>query len=709
MLKRAYRAGLVLSLCLTATACESRHVATVTDGALRVADGTARFTGLIEEAPRLAAVFCDHAVLQRHRAVPVWGTARPGHRVVVEFANQKLATVAGDEGRWIVRFDPMHAGGPYELKVSSGMGKVERKDIMIGEVWVCSGQSNMAWPLSAVNEAQREVRDAVRPNIRLFTVPRRLALGPSDDVEGHWSPCSPQTARGFSAVGYFFGRELYRRLGVPIGLINASWGGSRAEPWTPRRFLNDMPELADTLAGMDKQVEQYHRGRDEAMREFHQATKDYNLTLQKYMGEVMKKDAGSKGGWQQVGLDTAGWETMKLPALWEDTKVGNFDGIIWFRREVDIPEPWAGQDLLLELGPVDDDDVTFFNGVQIGAMGYGRQNHWMTPRSYPVPSSLVKAGKATIVCRVLDGGGGGGFGGEPGQMRLSLANAPARTMPLAGEWLYKVGFGEAGFRVPGPPRRPSLPRGVGSMYNGMIAPIQPYAIAGAIWYQGESNAGRPIEYRTLFPRMIRSWRETWGQDDFPFLFVQLANFTPAPAEPDEGGWAWLREAQTMALATPNTGMAVTIDIGEAGDIHPRNKQDVGKRLALAAMVKAYGRTTLVHSGPMYESMKIDGGTVRLKFRHVGEGLEAKGGPLKRFAIAGEDGKFVWADAEIAPPAGEDKPADTVIVRAASVAKPAAVRYAWSSNPAGCNLYNKDGLPASPFRTDDWPRPKPAGP
>jgi sialate O-acetylesterase len=646
----------------------------------------------------LPAVFSDHAVFQQGREIPVWGTGEPGHRVVVRFAGQTKGAVVGDGGRWIVRLEPVAAGGPHDLAVCDGLTWLRRKDILVGEVWVCSGQSNMEWRLSSAANGPQEVADANYPQIRLLTVPRLAKPMPVDDVDARWTVCRPETAGSFSAVGYFFGRYVHKTLGVPVGLINASWGGSAAEPWTPRRFLTPRPEFADALKAYDDRVAQWQSARPGLLAAYEQAKKDYPATFAQFMEALAKGDLGTKGRWHEPDANAADWKTMDLPQLWERTEVGAFDGIVWFRKEVEVPPAWAGKDLTLGLGPIDDDDVTYFNGGKVGATGYGTPRHWQTPRRYTVPGALVRAGRNVIVSRVLDGGGGGGFGGLPAQMKLSRPGAPPdRALSLAGAWRYRIGCSTAGKRVPSPPRPPSEPTGPSGMYNGMIAPLVPYGIAGAIWYQGESNAGRPIQYRTLFPLMIRGWRTVWQQGDFPFLFVQLANLGRAPKQPDAGGWAWLREAQLRTLALPKTAMAVTIDIGDANDIHPRNKQDVGKRLALGALAVEYGRDG-VHSGPIYRSMTVEGNKVRLRFRHVGGGLVAKGPDapnLKQFSIAGIDQKFVWAHAKI--------DGETAIVWSDAVSAPAAVRYAWATNPEGANLFNAEGLPASPFRTDDWPR------
>ncbi|MHB9026562.1 MAG: sialate O-acetylesterase [Armatimonadota bacterium] len=478
---------------------------------------------------KLPAVFCDNMVLQRGIADPVWGWAAPGEQVTVSIAGQQVKATAGADGNWKAKLAPLQAGGPFEMTVA-GNNTLTLKNVMVGEVWVCSGQSNMEWVVRNVNNAAQEIAAANYPGIRMFTVTKIISYEPKANCTGWWAICSPQTVSAFSAVGYFFGRELHKALGVPVGLINTSWGGTPAQSWTDRQSYLDNPLLKPTMDYTDSAMQKYANATETAMRE--------------WLAAVDKAKAEGK----------------------------------------------------------------------------------------PLP-----------------------------------------TPPF----------------VPGDPRSSAaMPTG---LYNGMVAPLIPFGIAGAIWYQGESNAGQPALYRTLFPAMISGWRRAWGQGDFPFLFVQLANFYAQQTTPVESGWAELREAQTLTLALPNTGMATIIDIGEAGDIHPRNKQDVGKRLALWAQAQTYGKKDVVYSGPMYDSMTVEGNKIRLRFQHLGGGLVTKdGGPLKGFAIAGADGKFVWADTVI--------DGDSIVVSSAEVANPTIVRYAWANNPV-CNLYNKAGLPAVPFRTD----------
>ena len=470
---------------------------------------------------KLHPLFGDHMVLQQGIAAPVWGTAEPGEEIAVAIGDQKKSAKAGADGRWMAKLDPLKAGGPLELTVA-GKKSITLKDVLVGEVWVASGQSNMQWSVKQSASPEPEIAAANYPKLRLFYVPRIPAAEPVRDVNAKWEVCTPETIPNFSAVAYYFGRDLQKAIDVPVGLIHTSWGGTAAELWTSKRVM-----------------------------ESHEGLKDY---------------------------------------------------------------------------------VTFYQKR--------RETHAAQMAKFKEDSEKAKAE------------------GKP------APKAPGNFMDAS------------------------------CLYNGMIAPLIPYGIKGAIWYQGESNAGNAKGYQALFPAMIRNWREDWGQGDFPFLFVQLANYMKRQESPGESNWAELREAQTKTLALPKTGMAVIIDIGAANDIHPKNKQDVGKRLALWAQSQVYGKD-IVYSGPLYDAIKVEGDKVRISFKQAGSGLEAKGGKLTGFAIAGEDRKFVWAEAKV-----EGK---EVVVSCPQVAKPVAVRYAWADNP-DCNLYNQEGLPASPFRTDDWPKP-----
>jgi sialate O-acetylesterase len=623
-------------------------------------------------ALKLPALFSDHMVLQQKMSCPVWGWAKDGTSVTVEINGQKATAMARD-GRWQVKLPALEAGGPYKLTVRTPESKIELNDVLVGEVWVCSGQSNMEWAVESSNNAKAEIATADYPKIRLFTVKQDIATTPQRDVTGQWAVCTPETVKDFSAVGYFFGRDLLKSGVKPIGLIHTSWGGTPAEAWTSMETLRNDSDFTPILEREKEAVE----NKEQLERQF-----GSNMMDKRDPDNLMADTTTFEKGWARANIDLAEWDTMDLPQKWE--KVGlPLDGIVWFRREVTIPGTWAGQNLTLKLSAIDDWDITYFNDTKIGQTMRGAPRPHTVPRIYTVPGHLVKAGKNIIAVRVFDGRGGGGIYPTQNPMQIGLTET-GRPIDLTGPWHYRIecirnlGAGEKDF-----PAR---------LYNAMIVPLVPYGIKGAIWYQGESNAGRAYQYRKLFAAMIQDWRKLWDIGDFPFYFVQLANYRERKVEPGDSDWAELREAQQMTLSLPNTGMAVIIDAGEADDIHPRDKQTVGKRLALIAGARDYGQD-FEYSGPVYSSMAVEGNHIRLNFDHADSGLVAKDGPLTGFAVAGEDRKFYWADAAI-----EGK---TIVVKSDKVATPVAVRYAWADNPA-CNLYNGADLPASPFRTDDWP-------
>jgi sialate O-acetylesterase len=631
---------------------------------------------------RLPALVGDNMVVQQGVKARVWGWAEPGSRVTVAMGGKSAAATADAQGRWEARVGPFKAGGPYEMTIASKNTMV-LKNILVGEVWVASGQSNMEWPLQNAAHGADEVARANYPEIHLFTVTKATALTPRDDVQGRWVVCTPETAGAFSAVAYFFGRQLHEKLKTPVGLIHTSWGGTPAEAWTSRETLAASAELRPMVEALDR-----------ASVNLPTALRDYEAAAAKWEAEHFLQDPGNKGadlGYARDDFDESGWQRMRLPQHWESAGL-SIDGAVWFRKTVDVPAQWAGKDLALSLGPIDDFDTTYFNGAKVGAIGRETPNFYMTPRKYTVPGALVRRGRNQIAVRVFDHYGEGGFGGTAADMWLGPPGASA--IALAGDWLYKVEMSVEPLKVdfatqPVAPPAAGNPNTPTVLYNAMLAPLTAYAMRGAIWYQGEANAGRARQYQSLFPAMIRNWRAAWGEGDFPFLFVQLANFQARQSEPGDSNWAELREAQLMTLKEPATGMAVIIDIGEANDIHPKNKQDVGRRLALVALAKTYGQRG-EFSGPLFESSAVEGGKVRLRFSHA-EGLRtADGGPPKGFAVAGADGKFVWADATIE--------GSEVTVWSGAVARPLAVRYAWADNPEA-NLVNRAGLPASPFRTD----------
>ncbi|CAN5466448.1 sialate O-acetylesterase [soil metagenome] len=616
----------------------------------------------------------DYMVLQRDQPINIWGWADPGEDIQVIFRNQRISTQADPSGEWKITLASEKAGGPFDL-VISGTNTIRIKDVLLGDVWVCSGQSNMEWPLGRLEEKYSdEIANAQNNEIRFLTVENNTASTPQKDIKSSgWQIASPETVKDFSAVGYFFGRDLYQTYKIPVGLISSDWGGTVAEAWTSPEALKKFPEFRAEVEKMTGE------SAEEPEKEFQQKLTEWNKAYRKAdqsAGLNVKSWAGSK-------IDDKSWNSMTLPTLWESAGLPDFDGIVWFRKEVNIPKSLAGKDLTLSLGAIDDNDSSWFNGQFIGST-----NQYNMNRKYKVPGKIVKAGKNIIAVKVVDSGGGGGIWGEPDAMRVVAGN---ETIPLQGSWKYKVALDHKD--LPPKPQDINNPNKPAVLFNGMIAPLLPYAIKGVIWYQGESNASRAKQYQKLFPALIRDWRTQWGQKDLPFLFVQLANFMEPKEEPGESAWAELREAQFQTLALPNTGMAVIIDIGEANDIHPKNKLDVGKRLALAARKIAY-QEELVYSGPVFESFGIKGDKAILQFKETGSGLETKGGSeLKEFYVAGSDKKFYRAKAVIEN--------NQVIVSHEQVPEPVAVRYAWADNPEEANLYNQEGLPASPFRTDSW--------
>lgn len=631
------------------------------------------------ELPFLHPLFSDHMVLQRGTRVPVWGWAESGTKVTVAFGNQTKSAVAQKDGKWMVQLDRMRESIEPQVLSVRGSGSnqnVTVQDVLVGDVWLCSGQSNMEMGIGACN-ATNDIATANFPHIRLLTVPRLIAVQPVQSLECRWLPCSPANIQqglwgGFSAAGFFFGRELCQQLNIPIGLIHSSWGGTVAEAWTS-------PEGLKPLGDFNEKSEQVEASRNKPKVDF---DTDYENWCQ-------KNDPGTIQGWAKPELDTSAWKIARMPQPFEQAGLPDFDGIVWFRRSFDLPADWVGQDLKLGLGPVDDIDTTFVNGVKIGQM-----NRYDLNRMYTVPASVLKPGANLISIRVLDTGGAGGLTGTAEQMFVKPATGNgASSLPLAGDWQMRDSVPFNKLPAPPTPQDANNPNVVTVLYNGMIAPLLPFAIKGAIWYQGESNADRAYQYRRLLPAMIEDWRRHFGVGDFPFYIVQLAAWQATQPAPRQNEWAELREAQAMtAKSVPHSGLAVAIDIGDANDIHPKNKAEVGRRLALCALAQTYGKK-IEFSGPWYKSMIIDGNSIRLSFEHVDGGLVARNGSLKGFAVAGDDRRFVWAEARI-----EGK---QVVVSAPSIEKPVAVRYAWDINPI-CNLYNGAGLPAVPFRTDDWP-------
>lgn len=622
---------------------------------------------------RLPKLISDGMVLQRDANIRVWGWATAGEKVSVSFLGANYATSASNDGKWSIMLPKFKAGGPHEMQIS-GSNTITITNILIGDVWICSGQSNMEMSMMSLRAKYPQDIAASENNfIRQFAVPRKHIFSkPMEDVsEGSWTSADPASVLKFTAAGYYFAKYLYQKYQVPIGLINATLGGSRTESWMSVDALKPFPGLyeealkyKDTTAIIQTETEDRKR-----IAEWHKRATDTDASY-----------TDPAGPWHKADYDPSHWDELKMPAFWASSPLGPMNGVVWFRKEFELSSFLEGKSARLNFGNVVEADSVFINGRFVG----GRPSQYIS-RYYDIPAGLLKSGKNSITVRVVCPSGRGGF--VPGKQYAIVLDE--QTVDLTGAWKYKLGC-----------KMESL---VGSsfimwkatgLYNGMIAPLLPYTINGAIWYQGESNVSRAEQHRSLFPALIKNWREKWNQGDFPFLFVQLPNFNEPQKEPSDGGWAKFRETQTAALAVPNTGMAVTIDIGEWNDIHPVNKKDVGYRLSLVAERVAYGEKDIVYSGPVYQSMKIKRNKVILSFKHTGGGLIANGDDkLHHFAVAGADKKFVWAAAQI-----KNK---KVIVWSDHVPNPIAVRYGWADDPEDANLYNKEGLPACPFRTDSF--------
>lgn len=642
---------------------------------------------------KVSSVFGDHMVLQRDQPVPVWGKTKPGTEVMVRFRDQTVRATADTQGKWMAELSALSVGPAENFTVSSGEETITFNDVLVGEVWICSGQSNMEWPVRRSANPEEEIQSANYPKIRLFDVPHEYAPTPQETIDASWKVCSPETVADFSAVAYSFGRALWKELGVPIGLISSNWGGTRAEAWTPLDTLKSNPDYQDFVESHRSNTEILKN--DPGLKARLQAKFD---AFNRKMDFLSRSTPIPDSKWFNPDAEFDGTELVE-PGV---DFLKETDGLIHVQTTFNLAESQASQPgAKAMLGQMDNYDVTWINGVQIGRMGPELDTPRSFSREYDIPAGTLKPGVNVMLIQIVDVRKDASFGKNIEQPHLKLADG--QIIELDNKWRMKI-IEDAGAR---PDTLDRIMKHSGSyLYNGMIAPLVPVAFQGVIWYQGESNAKRADQYRSLFPDMITSWRNAWGRGDFPFYFVQLANFSGRPH------WAELREAQRETLRLPNTGMAVTIDIGDPKDIHPKNKQDVGKRLSLWALAKTYGVTRasspaasipffgkffqepLPHSGPLFREAEIEGNQIRLKFDHVYGGLQSSDGDkLKGFLIAAENEEFQPADAFIE--------GDDVIVSHPEIQSPADVRYAWATDPEA-NLTNSEGLPASPFRTDHRP-------
>jgi len=619
----------------------------------------------------LPGIFSDNMVLQRNTLIPVWGWANANEKVEVKFNNQTKTVKADKNGKWIVRLDAETAGGPYDLSIN-GKNTILIKNILVGEVWLCSGQSNMEMPIGkpkewGISNFEEVTAAANYPMIRQIKIVHTISSLPETDIKTvGWKICDPTTAGEFTAVGYFFAKNIYEELKIPIGIINDCWGGTNIETWISREAFESSDEFKEMIAGMPKiNLDSLSKLKVQAS----------ELRIEALQGNKIKDLKPEM--FNQLSFDDSSWPVLNQPQLWEQQSIGELDGVVWLRKTIILSSLDLTKEATLELSKIDDEDITYVNGVKVGST-----SQYDALRKYIIPNGILKEGKNVIAVRVVDNGGGGGIYGDAADLKLSLGNT---SIPLSGEWKFQV---ESIKKTTNENSLPSL------CYNAMINPLIPFAFKGVLWYQGESNAGRSYQYRKAFPLLINDWRLKWNYLDMPFYFVQLATFNN-PGNSNEGcGWAELREAQALTLQLPNTGMCVTTDIGNPTDIHPTNKQDVGSRLAAIALNNLYGKSRICN-GPSFKSMEIKGNEVILSFNNVGAGLvnPDKYGYIKGFEIAGKDQVFHYARAFIQ--------GNTVVLYSDKVENPVAVHFSWMADASECNLFNKEGFPAEPFRTDEW--------
>ena len=627
---------------------------------------------------KLPVLISEGMVLQRDSKINIWGWASAGEKVQIKFNNKTFSTITDPEGNWKVVLPPMKAGGPYQMEVN-GSDSILLRDILIGDVWFCSGQSNMVLTMERVKEKYPDdIAGANMPEIRNFFIPTvSNAVSIQKDLPpGKWVAATPEDVLGFGAAAFFFGRSIYNEYQVPIGIINSSVGGTPIEAWISEEGFKEIPQYASRI----------EKFRDTAFMNplMRSATRRRNEAGQNPQMAPNANDKGLNGPktWYDITYLPEGWHKYWLPGYWEDQGVKGLNGVVWFRREVNVPATMTGKPAKLFMGRIVDADNVYINGVLSGSITYQ-----YPPRRYDLPSGLLKPGKNLIVIKVINNSGKGGF--VPDKPYYLIAGND--SIDLRGEWLYKVGqvFRPLVFEPGKYTPTLSMQNEPTGLYNTMVAPAINYTLKGFLWYQGEANTGRPKEYNKLLPALIADWRNKWQQGFLPFIFVQLPGFMEVQYLPSESDWAELRFSQFKSLSVPNTAMAVTIDAGEWNDIHPLEKKVVGERLALAARKLAYGNDKIVYSGPLYKSMTKKGDNLIIEFDHTGSGLKIKGGgDLKHFALAGADRIFVWADAVIEN--------NHVVVRSDEIPDPVYVRYGWSDNPECANLYNAEGLPASPF-------------
>lgn len=619
----------------------------------------------------LPKLFSDGMVLQRNQKIRLWGWAGASKEITVKFKQQVKKVFAGVSGKWQMQLNAEPAGGPFQLLIKEE-NTITINNVLVGDIWVCSGQSNMEFPLALSMNGKEEIQKANYQFIRQFNVPKTVSLQPENDFKnGEWKDVNPKTAGNLTAAGYFFAKELYNKLKIPIGIISANVGGTIIETWISRTAF----EQSSTFNKMIKNVP---TATVETLE-----TRRLNKLIKKidsFQGKLPSENEVTE--WKQTSFNDAGWKTMDIPGLWETKGWPELDGVVWFRKEIFIDSIASEKSALLHLGSIDESDETYINGMKVGET----KDDPVTERVYTIPAGILKGGKNVIAVRIEDKGGGGGFGNSPEKLTINFGD---RGITLAGKWHYQIEAVTKGGIAIYPDNYPTL------LYNAMIHPLTQSNIKGVIWYQGESNTMRAYQYREAFPLLIKDWRKKWQQGNFPFLFVQLPNFgTDNSTNKNESSWAELRESQASALSLPNTGMAVTIDIGEGENLHPKNKEVVGQRLAAIALNKVYGKD-VAYSAPVYNAYKIEGSKIIISFKHTGTGFLVHDAKhlIKGFTIAGADKIFYNAEALIK--------GNTIVVYNNNINKPASVRYAWADNPKDADLFGKNGFPVAPFRTDAW--------
>lgn len=633
--------------------------------------GCILFISYVNATLKLPSVLNDNMVLQRDKPIHIWGWAIAGQKVTVSFLKKMYTTITDQKGKWNVFLASAKAGKGGTMTISTTDDKIELKNILIGEVWVCSGQSNMEFELSSFKDFYaNEINSANNDNIRYITVQNTINNKEQDDVSIKYSWCSvnPQTVLKSSATAYFFAKKLYERLNVPIGLVISAWGGTPAQAWIDTTTVKQFPNYADVY---DKSLRHLDLSKLAEIKEENN---------KKFQQEKAKAAAEFKN-YLSINYDDSKWEATTLPGNWESKGHPDFDGLAAYRIEFNVSKEDAGKEATLHLPAIDDIDSTYINGTFLGS-----QTVWNELRTYKIPANVLVEGKNMLTIWVEDGQGGGGLNSDVANYYIET---PTNKIELKGNARLKLLLPLLsvlpGVNLSGLQNSPTV------LFNGMIAPLLPLSIRGAIWYQGESNSDKYVEYRKLFPAMINNWRKRWHQGDFPFLFVQLASYNPNETEPEVSDWAFLREAQAMTRYLPNTGMAVTVDVGDKNDIHPKQKKEVGERLAANAFKIVYGYKNEIAAGPALSKAIINKNDITVQYKNIGSGLMVKGDVIHTFTIAGADKKFYPATAILS--------GNTVVVSSDKVVHPLYVRYAWASSPLDANLYNKEGFPAEPFRTD----------